>query len=396
MLIKSVDYTVRFYNNKDVGKAEFIIKGKGNYARHYLYSSFLIVSADEDYDGESADLKGARLVKPGPMTYTGEALYPDELILQLKGKGKVSYSLKADGNYESADGSRLPACVTFSNNINKGTAAVLLSGANGTRLRTSFAIKAADLSKAEQDDLLIKVDEAAYAVKGAVPAVEVTYKDIKLIEGVDYTVKYSYSNRKNAGSDAGTVTVTGKGNFTKKAQPISFDITPLELDDDSVIAVNAYKGINSKAVKVMVFDGNNNEIPAKYFDISIFDVSGTRIEGRLPEGDYILEVMPKSDNLTGGSTVDIHACELNLSKAKVKRSPVKNYTGEAIELDENDMLGIKVSIKNDELVYGEDYEIAGYMNNIKAGKMTVILKGIGERCSGIKKFNVRIASKRLP
>ena len=51
--------------------------------------------------------------------------------------------------------------------------------------------------------------------------------------------------------------------------------------------------------------------------------------------------------------------------------------------------------KTTTLKYGEDFEIAGYQNNVKKGSMLVTIRGIGDKCSGSKTFKVKITPKTM-
>ena len=105
-----------------------------------------------------------------------------------------------------------------------------------------------------------------------------------------------------------------------------------------------------------------------------------------------------SKNISGKAELDGITVAANLGKAKVTvpKTFTKYYTGEAVELTDDDMAKIAVVInKGPEIKYNEDYEIAGYQNNVKKGTMTVILRGKSEKCSGTKTFKVKITAKTM-
>ena len=77
---------------------------------------------------------------------------------------------------------------------------------------------------------------------------------------------------------------------------------------------------------------------------------------------------------------------------KVSRNFCKYYTGEPIELDEDDF-GPDEIVIND-LVYGKDFKIVSYKNNVKKGNMTVTIQGIGSY-SGTRTFKVKIKPRPL-
>ncbi len=126
----------------------------------------------------------------------------------------LEYCGKYDGLKEGTD-----YTISYSNNVNAGTATVTVSGINhfNGSISKEFTIEPAELS------VKIKPDKEKYEYTGAEikPSVQVTKtSDNQLLtEGTDYTV--SYSNNVNEGT--GTVTVTGINNYTGTTS-ISFSI----------------------------------------------------------------------------------------------------------------------------------------------------------------------------
>ena len=91
----------------------------------------------------------------------------------------------------------------------------------------------------------------------------------------------------------------------------------------------------------------------------------------------------------------------DLKKAKVtglsgKSKYTVEYTGTPIdfeEMEENPFESGKIALTG--YTYGEDYEIAGYLNNNKKGTMTVILRGISEKVSGVKTLKIKVTAKQM-
>ena len=99
--------------------------------------------------------------------------------------------------------------LTYTNNINAGTATVRITGAGnytGTISKT-FTISAKPINEAT-----VTLEKTSYAYDGTEKQPSVVVKDdsTTLINGTDYTV--SYSNNVNVGT--ATVTITGKGNYS--------------------------------------------------------------------------------------------------------------------------------------------------------------------------------------
>ncbi len=410
-LAKGVDYKVTFKNNKEIGSTATVkVEGKGNYTGQATTATFKILDPMEDVDQEDVnDLSGAKITfTTKSYQYTGSYIYPDVVNLKLKGQ-KVATAYTFNGtDYVNAEGDNLPGVWTVSNNLNKGTATFLLSGKKVTKgnktvnssAKATYSIKAADLSKASAEDLVITVDEkATWAVKGAIPAVSVEYKGILLIEGQDYKVQLK--DNKKLGT-AATVTILGKGNFTKKAAAKNFEVTKFDLAGTTIAATTAAEGVKASAVKATVFDADGNVIPAKLYTVTVTAADGSALgSAKLTAGQEInVKVEAKGAELDGSVGADFTAlASIKSAKVAIAKGFAKTYTGEAIELDEDDMKNITVTIGPKKsattLVYGEDFTIVGYTNNVKKGSMTVTIAGIGEKYSGTKTFKVKIAPKPI-
>ena len=129
-------------------------------------------------------------------TYTGKEIEPTI---------SVSYS---DESLDNSD-----YTVVYSNNINIGTANVVVSGTGYFKYLTSkagFEIVARKIS----DAVISGISDCEYTGKAITPEIKVVYNGITLKKGVDYTV--SYSNNTEEGT--ATVTVKGIGNFKGDAK----------------------------------------------------------------------------------------------------------------------------------------------------------------------------------
>ncbi|MBR2768192.1 MAG: hypothetical protein IKD68_04600, partial [Solobacterium sp.] len=86
---------------------------------------------------------------------------------------------------------------------------------------------------------------------------------------------------------------------------------------------------------------------------------------------------------------------LDLSKANIKIYD-QEYTGEAIELDGDDIssAAIKIGKETRNLEYGKDYEVLVYENNDKKGTAKVTFIGAGEY-SGTKTVSFKIKQKTI-
>ena len=151
-------------------------------------------------------------------TYTGQALTPDVTVKD------GSTVLTKDVDYT----------VTYSNNTNAALATAAQNAPTVTITAVSTSEKYAGettktftiLPKALEDGFIANIASLVYTGVAQTPEPAVTYNNMTLVKGTDFT--YSYTNNVNVAAataeNAPTVTVTGKGNYTGTAQK-KFDIT---------------------------------------------------------------------------------------------------------------------------------------------------------------------------
>lgn len=141
-------------------------------------------------------------IEPIPnQSYTGKEIKPSI---------SVSYS---DESLDKTD-----YTVSYSDNINIGTAKVSVTGTGVFKYLTSkagFEIVARKIS----DAVIPEISDREYTGKAITPEISVVYNGITLKNGIDYTV--SYANNTQVGT--ATVTVKGIGNFKGEAKA-SFEI----------------------------------------------------------------------------------------------------------------------------------------------------------------------------
>ncbi|MBO5372708.1 MAG: leucine-rich repeat protein [Lachnospiraceae bacterium] len=128
--------------------------------------------------------------------YNGQAREPSGSVYLSDDKGGVLYNLKKEIDYT----------VTYANNINAGTASVIITGKGywTGSITKEFTIKGVPIEEAA-----IILPKESYVYKGEPirPNVTVRYKGNEYKENVDYTV--TYTNNDKIGT--ATVTVTGIG-----------------------------------------------------------------------------------------------------------------------------------------------------------------------------------------
>ncbi|MDY2997751.1 MAG: leucine-rich repeat protein [Faecalimonas sp.] len=180
-LIKDKDYTVTYQDNTDVGTAIVEIVGKGNYQGRKCVS-FKI----------GKDMQQVTVEKPENVIYKGTAFTPD--ILVTDGEKE----LKKDKDYT----------LTYQNNINVGTATVIVTGMGDYigKQEVTFEIEAKSLDEVNVSE----IEEQEYIGEAITPNITITDGEYTLILNQDY--KLAYKNNIEVGT--ATVTISGIGNYT--------------------------------------------------------------------------------------------------------------------------------------------------------------------------------------
>ena len=318
-LVLGTDYTVRYSDNVNVGTATVTITGKGNYTG--TVTKYFTIEA-EGLNSEAFRLKDSS------MTYTGAALESEV----------IASGLVLVTDYT----------VSYSNNVNAGTATVMITGKGnytGTVTKT-FIIEPASLN---DDAFSLSASEMTFTGSTLEPAVNAS----GLVVGTDYTV--SYSNNANVGT--ATVTISGKGNYTGTVTK-TFTIEPASLNDDAF----------SLSASEMTYTGAALEPTVNASGL----VSGTDYQvsysNNINVGEATVTITGKG-NYTGTVTKHfwIMPAELKLSPEDI-RLPYDNtyYSGRKQ----------CPTVTIDGLVQGQDYAVS-YTDNINVGTATVTITGKG-------------------
>nr|MCR5155258.1 hypothetical protein [Butyrivibrio sp.] len=229
--------------------------------------------------------------------------------------------------------------------------------------------------------------------------------DYFLREGVDYTVSYEnnkmlYSDAKNKKKVAYLV-IKGKGNYgTKK---IAFTVVPNDFNEYSLYVVPNEILEKQKVATATAISNGKAKAPAVYDAVTGKKLTagkdfGFRYEDFDPATSSFPVVITGLNSTYCGEAVfagyHVYGAKLVGSgkKANIALSPMlkKYYTGKPITLDAYDF-----DWTPDKAQYGEDFEIIGYKNNIKAGNASVTVKAIGDRFGGTVtlKFKINKAKK---
>ena len=221
VLTKNVDYTVSYSNNIKVGTASVKITGKGSYKGSYTVNFKILPCA----------ISKAGIRKIIDQRYNGNEIKPS-VSLTYKYK-----TLKKGTDYT----------VSYSNNINAGTATVTITGIGsyeGTA-STTFQIKPRSLREVTARRISIQ----KYTGQEITPKLNLTYKGKTLTENVDYVAVYS----NNIEPGKGVVNIQGKGNFSEQRKLV-FSIQrknkPVEKEDEEEDDDDQEEIIHTKTMKL--------------------------------------------------------------------------------------------------------------------------------------------------
>jgi len=403
MLTENVHYTVSYTNNMEIGTATLIVTGMGEYVGTKQVTFKINAVASLDKANVLLMTNSGSSYTGG--VYTGEEVRPNNCILMIVVKDKngqnMTLILKEGVDYK----------VSYQNNIKAGMATVFFTGINnytGT-LKKKYKILPYKF-KADDNNIKISLNPLyCYTKGGCKPKPIVVFEGKELKEGVDYTLKYKNHTAINNGNNHSkmpTVVIKGKGNFkgslTKTYQITKADLANLSLSTTDRVWQNK---TNIYKTKVVVKDIDGRSLSAgKDYDRNIvytYNAMTTLADGTVKKAGTVIgakDVIPADTIIRVTANANEKGCyygtisgtfrivKADISKASIK-IPVQIYTGKAIEPD--DMIEVKL---NKQILSAENYEVAGYTNNINKGTATVIIKGKND-CGGVKIVKFRIKEK---
>lgn len=247
--------------------------------------------------------------------------------------------------------------VTYTNNVNVGTANVEIQGIGEYtgKLKTTFKINQQSLTSGG----IAKAETAQYTGKPVTTKVQVTDRNGRVLtEGTDY--KLTYENNTELGT--ATVKVSGINNYKGYVQT-TFEIRAKD--------ISGYKGAIKKG-QDLTYTGS--PVTPKV------EVSG------LTEGkDYTVSykdnirtgtakaVVTGKGNYTGTFTVEFKILPARIDKAKISDRGIYSYTGQPVEPKLN-IIGIGGEL----LVQDQDYRIVSCENNVEIGTARAVIEGMGD------------------
>lgn len=271
----------------------------------------------------------------------------------------------------------------------------------------SMTIKADWRSEDEVEGLNVKLvegDEYVYTGTAIKPEIVVTQDGRELIEGVDYTVKYSNNVKASEGVTSENkkpkITVTGKGLYSKN-KVITFNIKRKDLNDDDVEKGTIIVKEGAKAVPVLVYKGV--KLGSKDY---IVDDPSRRYQ--LTDVDPTVKLKAKDGgNFTNTETVEIPVKVV--AKDDLKKSaftvtlkgdykPIYNGQSQKPYDDEQDInsaLTVTAKDGGSELTPGTDYKVVYSGDTVNAGTVKFTVVGVGEKYAGTVTKSYKISPLKV-
>ena len=289
-LTKGTDYTITYSNNVNVGTGTVTITGKGNFKG--TTSKTFSISARAMSDTSVANVSS--------QTYTGNGISPLPTITYN------NKTLKKDTDYT----------LSYSNNINAGTATITITGKGnftGTTSKT-FSISA----RAMSDTSVANISSQTYTGNVISPLPTITYNNKTLKKDTDYTL--SYSDNINVGT--ATITITGKGNFAGTTSK-TFSISARAMSDTSVanISSQTYTGNVISPLPTITYNNKTLKKDTDY-TLSYFN--------NINAGTATITITGKG-NFTGMTSTTFIITQKSAEKLNISEIANQIYTGKKIK-----------------------------------------------------------------
>ena len=290
-LTKGTDYTLTYSNNVNVGTGTVTITGKGNFKG--TTSKTFSISARAMSDTSVANVSS--------QTYTGNGISPLPTITYN------NKTLKKDTDYT----------LSYSNNINAGTATITITGKGnftGTTSKT-FSISA----RAMSDTSVANISSQTYTGNVISPLPTITYNNKTLKKDTDYTL--SYSNNINAGT--ATITITGKGNFAGTTSK-TFSISARAMSDTNVVNISSQTYTGNVILPLPTITYNNKTLKKDT------DYTLSYSDNNINAGTATITITGKG-NFTGMTSMTFIITQKSAEKLNISEIANQIYTGKKIK-----------------------------------------------------------------
>ena len=307
-LVKGTDYSVSYENNVNVGTATATVTALANSTKYSGTASktFTITTAALTVTADNKQVTYGDAAPQYTVSYTG--FVNNETAAVLGGTLALACDYVKDqsgvGNYTIT-----PSGYTSDNYAITFTNGTLTVG-----------------TKALENGFIGDIDALTYTSLAQEPAPVLTFHEMTLVAGTDYTV--AYSNNTNAGT--ATVTCTGQGNYSGQAQK-NFTIVPAVLTEATLKKTEfIYNAFDPQPQTAEVDVVKAGELIVPTTDYTVSDNTQTNL------GDYKLTVTGKN-NFQGSVKADF-----SIIKDDLPVSAEDTQSGEEV-----DNVTIQVSVETD-------------------------------------------------
>lgn len=348
ILRPTIDYTVTYLNNINVGSAKIVIEGCGSY-KGKIEKSFNIVARPLDK---------AKVAVSAP-SYTGEAITEDD-IKEIE-VDKINF---ASSNFNISIAKETEGKINAGEKVK-----ITLKPKDGNftgEKETEFKIARRNI-----DDSAVTagtISDQAYTGTALTPEVTLKHGDKVLVKDTDYKI-LSYTNNINAGTTA-QVMIEGAGNYTG-TKTLTFIINSQALDVSKInIDSQIYTG-EPILPKEIIYDKNDKKTTITDADFTVELVKKDESEqiDNTNVGKVKVKIIGKR-NYDFTKETEFEIVPKSVKDLEVSEIGAMEYTGAEIKPVVSIKYG-KLSLEND-----KDYTLK-YENNKKVGEATVVITGKG-------------------
>lgn len=345
--LDSANYTVSYSNNTLMGDATITVVGKGNYTGT-LSTTFQIIASD---------ITSATISDISDVIYTGLAHKPKPVI-----------SFGSTKLLENTD-----YTLTYSNNINAGTATITITGINGyadSSTSKTFKINPADIAQVRLGDYSTEYTFTGEAIDTL--HINNVYYNGMLVPstGDSRLINVAYANNTNVGT--ATITITPHQsqtqpylNFTDTKE-ITFEITPATITYDMCdLSTNEFTFTGSAITpEATITYGSYILVKGTDYNIS-YSTDTTSV------GTKTLTISAVEDgNFVGSVEMRYYIVAKSIDSVTIESINQQTFTRFAITPD------LTVTDGEHTLTLGSEYTVE-YTNNVNVGTATVTIRGRG-------------------
>lgn len=308
--------------------------------------------------------------------------------------------------------------VTYSSNVNAGTASVKIKGIEpyiGTVIKTF---------KIQPDNASVITAELAdpdaitfYDNSGVRPEIKVTLtrpdgESKELSRNKDYTV--TYSNNKKAGNGKFNVSFIGNYKGHEAIKNKSFTISPASFKEAKANSADMVYTKPGKYISAPMVSINGTLLSTKDYSVKYYD-GDTELDGKskltlddnVMSKEITVKITGRGNYLEQEIITTYHVLKMNASMTDLSKVRIvakqKDSNGKDVAVGKKEYTGkgirpaVRVLIKSEKtwMEVPSSYYSVNYVNNIKRGKATIIITGDGINTIGTKKATFTIGTNNL-